>query len=296
MRFNYSVRDGEAVITGPAEYGTVITIPETIDNYPVTSIERKAFLGIKGLRSVEIPASVQKIGDWAFAQCIHLREVTIKGTGEERLGRGVFEGDTRLERIALGEGVSEDCSVILATVIQRLAAEYLLRDSETGSENWYMKWDLALSAFLSQDDLEGYSDKALCGEEDISYDGIGSVDGELLGENYSYIVEKNKNKCYLCLVRLMHPEHLSEKNRKTFADYLKNHEKGIGNESAWLTVKDDFKDNLDTLKLFIEVTNPSPETITAMIEDAGNLAEIKAYLINLNTKNKTDSFFDDLEL
>lgn len=296
MRFNYSVKEKEAYITGAAEYAVNIVIPESIDGYPVKGIERKAFLGTKGLRSVIIPGCVDEIGDWAFAQCIHLREVTILGSTSERLGRGVFEGDVRLERISYGGHSSEDSAVILATVIRRLSAEYLLRDTEIGSEGWYTKWDLALSGFLAQDDMEGYSDKALCGEEDISYDGIGSVDGELLGENYSFVVEKNKNKCYLCLIRLMHDEFLSDKNRSVFSAYLKNHEKGKGNESAWLTVKEDFRDNLEILKLFIEVTAPDGDTITKMIEDAGNLAEIKAYLINLRNENKTDSFFDDLEL
>ncbi len=292
MRINYKLVNGEATVTGIDAPGSSIIVPGELDGYSVTAIDKKAFLGIKGLRTVEISDKVTQIGDWAFAQCIHLKSISWgKGTS---LGKGVLEGCERLESVNFGDSQS---SVLAAMTVHRLSSEYLLRDSELGEENWYTKWDLALANLLSQDDMEGYSDKALCGEEDISYDGVGSVDGELPGENVTYIIEQNKNKCYLCLIRLMNDMFLSETSRKRFADYLKKHEKGAGNEAAWMTIKEDFKDSLDYLKLFIEITVPSSQTISAMIEDAGNLAEIKAYLINLTgAGNSVDDYFDELEL
>ena len=297
MRFEYTINNGEAVITGANDIGTAVEIPEMIDGLKVIAIERKAFLGTKGLRNVCVPGTVNTIGDWAFAQCIHLREVKIEGAGAGRLGKGVFEGCTRLESLHFDSNANEDCDVLAAMTVHRLEAEYLLRDPDLGNENWYKKWDLALANLLARDDMEGYSDRALCGEEDISYDGVGSVDGELPGESASYIVEQNKNKCYLCLVRLMNAGFLSEDTGTLFKKYLKRHAKGFGNESAWLTIKEDFKDNIEYLKLFIEVTEPDSDAIKDMIADAGNLAELKAYFIGLNAGSAgVDDFFDDLLL
>ncbi|MCR4960064.1 MAG: leucine-rich repeat domain-containing protein [Lachnospiraceae bacterium] len=297
MRFEYSVKNNEAVITGGSDIGTSLVIPEMLDGVKVTAVERKAFLGIKGLRSVTVPESVNSIGDWAFAQCIHLREVSIGGAGAGKLGKGVFEGCTRLESLHFDSNVDADSDVMAAMTVHRLEAEYLLRDPDLGTENWYRKWDLALANLLARDDMEGYSDRALCGEEDISYDGIGSVDGELPGESASYIIEQNKNKCYLCLVRLMNAGFLDKDTGTLFKKYLKRHAKGCGNESAWLTVKEDFKDNIEYLKLFIDVTEPDSDAIKDMIADAGNLAELKAYLIGLNADNAgVEGFFDDLLL
>lgn len=292
MRINYKLVNNEAVVTGIDNPGSMVLVPDELDGHIVTGIDKKAFLGIKGLRSIEISKNVTQIGDWAFAQCIHLKNVS---WGKKvNLGRGVLEGCERLESVSFGEAKG---AVLAAMTVHRLSAEYLLRDAEMGEENWYVKWDLALSNLLAQDDMEGYSNRALCGEEDVSYDGVGSVDGELPGENAAYIMEQKKNKCFLCLTRIMNDEYISEASRQSFIQYLKRHEKGAGNESAWLTVKEDFKDSIDYLKLFIDVTKPAAETIAAMIEDAGNLAEIKAYLINLSGGGSSvDDFFDDLEL
>ena len=51
------------------------------DCLPVRALAKKVFLSKKYLRSVVVPASVESVGDWAFAYCDSLREVTEEKTG-----------------------------------------------------------------------------------------------------------------------------------------------------------------------------------------------------------------------
>ena len=66
---------------------TTIIIPDE-----ATSIGENAFAGNTMMTSVQIPESVTEIADSAFSNCVNLKSVTIKGTGLESLGNGVFAG------------------------------------------------------------------------------------------------------------------------------------------------------------------------------------------------------------
>ena len=60
------------------------------DCLPVRALAKKVFLSKKYLRSVVVPASVESVGDWAFAYCDSLREVTFLGR-EVMFGKDVFK-------------------------------------------------------------------------------------------------------------------------------------------------------------------------------------------------------------
>ena len=72
-QFNYTNNgDGTVTITGYTAPVTAVTIPNTINGLPVTSIGYDAFYngatpGPGILTSVTIPDSVTSIGDFAFA-------------------------------------------------------------------------------------------------------------------------------------------------------------------------------------------------------------------------------------
>lgn len=253
-------------------------------------ISKKEYLGTTGLREVELPESVTEIGDWAFAQCIHLKH--FKCGGNVSFGKNVFEGCVALETIEIGKE-HEDLKYLLAAVVNKLPASQLLRDEDKGQKSWYARFDLSLKAYLSEDDIEGYSDRALCGEEDISTDGIGSVDGELLGETEAYVKEISKGKCKLALLRIMHDHYLNSTMKEFLEVYITKNSLNKGSSGAWLAIKEDYRDDIDMLKLFLEVIKPTDEDIDAMIEDlGGDFAQAKSYLIS--QKNKSEDLFSDL--
>ncbi len=85
-----------------------IEIPETHEGKPVREIEPRAFLSNmakENLEEIVIPASVTKIGEYAFKDCTLLRSVTFLGT-IDTIEKGTFDGCTSLSEINLPEGLT----------------------------------------------------------------------------------------------------------------------------------------------------------------------------------------------
>lgn len=77
-RFAYTIENGEVTITGSNRpIDDVITIPETIEGYPVTTIANGAFLFKTTIHSITIPATVTRNGKDAFNLCNSLENVYI---------------------------------------------------------------------------------------------------------------------------------------------------------------------------------------------------------------------------
>ena len=76
--FAYSISNNEVTITAldMLTKGD-ITIPDTINGYPVTSIDEDAFYDCVYITSITIPASVKSIGKDAFYNCRNLKSVYI---------------------------------------------------------------------------------------------------------------------------------------------------------------------------------------------------------------------------
>ncbi len=126
----YTLNNGAVTITGYNGFGGAetfpdiidVTIPDTIDGYPVTSIGYEAFnddssvpgkptlssivipnsvtsIGVfaffncSSLTSITIPNSVTNIGDLAFTDCSSLTNITFLGNAPA-LGYDVFDGDS----------------------------------------------------------------------------------------------------------------------------------------------------------------------------------------------------------
>ena len=214
-----------------------------------------------------------------------------------RFGKGILEGATAIEEICIGYEEPDDLAYLLATVVSKLPAPFLLRTENLGSEEWYDSFDLSLDSFLKESDMGGYSERVLCGEEDISYDGIGSVDGELLGETEAFVRDKRKQKAGLCMLRLLHDTGLSDGYREVFRDYIKEHSLGKPDESAWLMLKDSFGNNVKLVELYCEIVKPDRVTVGKMLSGLGKSnPETKSFLIEYKPVEDGDDFFADLIL
>lgn len=282
----------EVIITSYGGGGSKLIIPETIcvdgEEIAVSAIGKKAFLGCNSLREVSIPESVKIIDDWGFAQCEHLKTVIIRSNSMDGIvfGRGAFEDCKGIEYICLGTEEKNALAALLAAVIYRMDAEYLLRSEDLGTENWFAKWDQCLLAFLTEGDEEGYADVVLCGEEDL---------GSSLSE---YVTNKRKRKSALCLLRLAHDELLSDMYRKEFVDYLLEHTKGSETEEAWQVILSDFSEETDYFKLFARLGCVNENNIDDMLIDmGGNFAEAKAFLLGYKQEHfEQKDFFATFEL
>ena len=102
----YEIADGKVTITGyQSGLSGALTIPATIEGYPVTAIGDSAFSGCEGLTGVTIPDSVTDIGEWTFSYCTSLTRVTLP-TGITRLGDAVFSACTSLADVTIPDGVT----------------------------------------------------------------------------------------------------------------------------------------------------------------------------------------------
>ena len=158
-QFTYTTNNGAITITG--HIGTVVgavTIPDTINGLPVTSIGNDAFAGCSYyFTSVTIPDSVTSIGYAAFADCMSLTNVTIGnsviGIGDlafswldsltsvtipnsvTSLGYGAFAECIRLTSVTIGDSVTSIGDDAFGDCISPTGAYFLGRAPSLGGTN-----------------------------------------------------------------------------------------------------------------------------------------------------------------
>lgn len=272
-KYYYEIEQEKVCITAVAGVGSVLELPELLDGFPVTKIGKKALLGCHALTKVIFPATVRELDSWALAQCRNLTTVVLLGN-QVVFGSGVFEDCDKITYICLGKEEPDDLSVLLAALPSRMQAEYLLQAGDVGTEAWYQRWDQKLTAFLDEDDEEGYTTLVLCGEEDI----IRSVPG--------YIKDKRMAKAALCYIRLRYCLHISEASRKLFETYILKHTKGCSTDEAWKVLIRDFGEEIEYFKLLADLGGITAAGIDEMLIDLGeNHAEAKAFLMKYQAEH-----------
>ena len=107
---NYLKYSDHITISGCNMEATSVEIPSTIDGLPVTEIGDSAFQ-IVSLKSVKIPDSVTKIGNWAFSMCFDLTEVTIPDSVQS-IGIRAFEMCSSLNTVNFPDHMVELDSLV----------------------------------------------------------------------------------------------------------------------------------------------------------------------------------------
>jgi len=90
--WKYRVVDGTVEISGTVTKPTgLITIPDTLGNYPVKTIASGALANCPGLTSITLPSTLTEIGAGAFAGCDALKSITLN-YGLRKIGYAAFAG------------------------------------------------------------------------------------------------------------------------------------------------------------------------------------------------------------
>ena len=103
-QFSYTTNNGTITITGYSGPGGDVTIPDTINGLPVTSIGRSAFSFRTSLTSVTIPTGIINIEDYAFSQCFGLASVSLPNS-LTNIGVGAFNSCMSLASATIPGGV-----------------------------------------------------------------------------------------------------------------------------------------------------------------------------------------------
>lgn len=307
----YIIKNEQAVITGYQGLASELIIPENIEHFPVVAVEKKAFLSKKHLRKIVLPASIQSIGEWAFAYCSNLEEVVlgVQGINADRLvvnsntvdvklqdrkensqslsfGRAVFLDCHNLQKIVMASK-QDDIAYLMATAVSKMDAYYLLNVTEAGSAEWLNKWDARMLTLLHTPDYEGYSKQVLCGEEDY-----GSTDFQ------AYLNIRRKFKVRLVLARLLHPTGLAEEVRQELENYLLTHTSGCASEEAWEVIHTEHGEDRAYYELFVTVGCVHADNLERILADIGeNYPEMKAYFMRVKAEQiGYNDFFQDLSL
>ena len=262
-----------------------VRIPEYIDEKPVIAIERKAFLSCKTIKEIELPDTIEELGDWAFAHADQLRTITIPNRALTR-GKELFLGCVRLKEISvrtLDELNSLGLGRMLAMAVTVLHDYFLFEPLEIGDDAWLNRWDTKLLDLIGLDDLDGFEELWTCGEEDYE------------GKDYdikSYPVEKRKMKLRIVYFRLLHPYKLKTETVCVLKEYLK------ASSEAWDIIIEEHADDLEYYKLFADAGGITEENFDMFLTDLANgSAEIKAFLLKYKDEHlKAADAFSAYEL
>lgn len=285
----YTVQEGCVILNEYRGRDISLTIPECVEEKPVTVIGKKAFLGAKGLQKLVLPKNLVQIQDWAFAFCSNLESLTLPRKNLD-IGQGIVKDCFRLRQIITEEDEpeSEGISYLLAAVMNKLEAFYLFDPSEAGSRSWLEQWDARLMSLMEQEDTEGFSKMLLCGEEDY-----GSKDNNL---DY-YVEQRRRSKVRLAMLRLIYDIGLQPSVRNKLLSYLQSHKKGESSEETWKVVLEEHGDDRRYYQFLLDNGCITEENFDAVLSDIGERhTEMKAFLMNeRSTRSKREDAFAALE-
>jgi hypothetical protein len=104
-QFNFVTNNGAITITKYTGPGGEVTIPDTTNGLPVTSIGNYAFTSCANLTTITIPTGITNVGYAAFSYCTRLTNVTT-GNSVTSIGDGAFYNCTQLSTFTIPSGIT----------------------------------------------------------------------------------------------------------------------------------------------------------------------------------------------
>lgn len=129
-------------ITGCNNNITTLSIPEKINNKPVTNIDRGAFANKTALKTVKFYANVPYVPAYAFANCTNLTTVYLSNAVTS-IEAAAFVGCTKLEKLDIpfnttymGYGALAGCTSLKKVIFHgnTQITAYVFKNVDTGAE------------------------------------------------------------------------------------------------------------------------------------------------------------------
>ncbi len=326
---SYRTEQEKAIVTGFRGFAANLSLPSRIQGYPVTAIDRKAFLSQKSLWGICLPDTVQEVGDWAFAHCGSLAEISFPKR-EVRFGRAVFKDCGSLQRIVVRE---PDCGSGGQTAREDSRGEAL------GKPDWGMS--APLHDRLPGESAPGGGEKPSCAELlaaavtmleapylldvrragsrewleqwDIrllsvlrAADAEGYISQSVYGEEdyigtdlEEFTGARRRTKVRLSFLRLLRPQHLHPALREELEQYLRSLTKGRSTEETWEVIRQEHGSHREHYSLFAQLGCITEDNFQGILEDMGeDNPEMKAFFLKYRGERREGEgdFFDALEL
>ena len=146
----FTIRDGMLTFI-PANWTgePVLTVPETIDGEPVTSLAPGCFRDCESLTTIVLPETVTSIGSEAFAGCTALRGLYLP-LGTESIGPAAFAGCISMESVYIPATVTEVASGAFDDCVSLLYLFY-----EGDFEDWNAVYPDFINPFTTAICLDG---------------------------------------------------------------------------------------------------------------------------------------------
>lgn len=274
-----------------------VTIPPCHHELPVTRIGPKAFLSCKNIVELTLPDSITEIGDWTFAHMKNLKKLTLPKR-QLTFGKSVFLDCGQLSQILITEDNSDNpgTGYLLASAVTLLNNIALCRPDLAGSntthKQWLAQYDDALTSFFDAPDISGF-DPVFLGWFHVE---------DLDSQQSRFILQRRKEKTYLCFLRLLYDMGLSNSLRERLQEYLVSHmPKGKCCKEHMVPFSElcqVYQNDIRYLQCIENTGYITSETIDELMDGLQNASlEIKALLLKYQQKFcQKKNFFDELKL
>ena len=267
-----------------------VTLLKEVSGKPLAVIGTKAFLSCREIERLELPETVNRIEDWAFAHMKNLQKIVLPAK-DIFLGKKVFLGCHSLKRVELSgtQNLYEGIPYFLAsmlTLMVEVPVSFQTAGDLQGQWNFLKDYDKALSQYLDREDTYGFEPAF------IGWFNVEDVDDQ----QQEFIRERRKCKIDLAFQRLLYSEGLERETEKVLSEYLLR---------TWELVKELFTDkereysrNVQYYRIWKKIGGFSVLAPQALLDEMTEAEpEVRAFLVECELNSGTaETFFAELEL